>query len=328
MVTRRQILGTSAALGSSIVFGAVRTLRAQTVQKVTRIVVGLPPGSFVDTVLRLLINQMRGYAPTIILENRPGAGFRIAIEAVKNSASDGSTILLSPSGPLVLYPHLFKALSYKPLDDFIPVTTVYSTPSALAVGPMVGGQVTTVADFVAWCRANPKQSSYGSPGAGSPMHFLGTMLARAAGFEFLHVPYQGSGPATQDVAGGQIASAIGPVPNMVQLMQPGRLRVLATTGAARSAALPDVPTMKEAGFPTLEFAEWFGLLLPAKTPMPIATALNIAVHDVLNTDEFKNALAKLSLEPSGMSISEFAQRMKDDTQRWQPIVQASGFVAE
>jgi tripartite-type tricarboxylate transporter receptor subunit TctC len=174
-------------------------------------------------------------------------------------------------------------------------------------------------------RANPAKSAYGTPGAGSPMHFLGAMLATAGDMKYLHVPYQGSGPATQDVLGGQIASAIVPVHAVVQLREPGRLRVLATTGPQRSASLPDVPTIKEAGFPALEFSEWFGILLPAKTPMEIAIELNKAVRKAMNTDEFKTGLLALSLEPAGSSMNDFAQRMRNDTDGWAPIIKASGF---
>ena len=329
MSNRRQILSSIAAASLASLFDMQRRpARAQTVQKLTRIIIGTPPGGYPDTVARLLIDHMKSYASTIILENKPGAGQRIALEALKNSAPDGSTMMLSPAGPNVLYPHIYKTLSYKPFEDFIPVTTVFDTPSALVVGPMVPAQVKTVADFVGWCRANPTKSAYGTPGAGAPMHFLGAMLATAGGITYLHVPYQGSGPATQDVLGGQIASAIVPVPAVVQLREPDRLRVLATTGPERSASLPDVPTMKEAGFPALEFSEWFGILLPAHTPMDIAIALNGAVRNAMSTDEFKRGLLNLSLEPAGSSMSDFAKRMRSDTERWAPIIKASGFTIE
>jgi tripartite-type tricarboxylate transporter receptor subunit TctC len=301
---------------------------AQTVRKLSRIFVGAPAGAFPDTVARLLINQMKGYASTMILENKPGAGARIALEVLKNSSADGSTMMLTPAGAVVLYPHIDKALNYKPLEDFIPVTTVFDTPSSLVVGPMVDLSVKTVADFVKWCRTNPTQAAYGSPGAGSPMHFLGGILANTGGFKYLHVPYQSSNPAVQDVLGGQVASAIVAVPAAVQLMEARRLRVLATTGPERSLSLPDVPTMKEAGFPALEFSEWFGILLPARTPIEIAMSLNGAVRNAMKAEEFKSGLAKLSLEPAGSSMNEFAQRMRADLQRWEQIVKASGFVAE
>jgi tripartite-type tricarboxylate transporter receptor subunit TctC len=329
MTDRRQILAfIIAAASSSALLYMPGPAEAQTVQKLARIIIGTPPGGYPDTVARLLINHMKSYASTIVLENKPGAGQRIALEALKNSAADGSTMMLSPAGPNVLYPHIYKALSYKPFEDFIPVTTVFDTPSALVVGPMVPPEVKTVADFVKWCRANPTKSAYGTPGAGTPMHFLGAMLATASDVKYLHVPYQGSGPATQDVLGGQIASAIVPVPAVVQLREPERLRVLATTGPQRSASLPEVPTVREAGFPALEFSEWFGILLPAKTPMDIAIALNGVVRNAMKTDDFKSGLSALSLEPAGSSMDDFAQRMRTDTDRWAPIIKASGFTIE
>src|SRR5262249_41152685 len=153
ITTRRQFLASIVAFSSASVLDVGRPAGAQTVKKLTRILVGNPAGGFPDTVARVLINQMKTYASTMILENKPGAGQRIALEALKNSVADGSTMMLSPAGPNVLYPHIYKALSYKPLEDFIPVTTVFDTPAALAVGPMVAPQVKTVADFVGWCRA-------------------------------------------------------------------------------------------------------------------------------------------------------------------------------
>ena len=324
--SRRDILAASAGLGASLLVSPTASVHAQTVQKSVRFVIGLPPGSSIDVAARFLIDRMKGYASTIIVEHKPGASYRIAVEAVKQSTADGSTVLLSPAGPLVLLPHIQKSVGYKTLEDFIPITTVYQTPSALAVGPLVAANVKTVADFVAWCRANPGKSNYGTPGAGTPMHFLGTMLAKAAGFEFTHVPYQGPTPAVNDVLAGQIASVITSIPNLISLVEPGKFRILATTGSTRSASLPNVPTMIEAGYPALEFSEWMGLFLPAKTPMEIANALNASVREALKSEELKAGLTKLALEPSGLSIAEFAQRVRADAERWEPIVKASGFV--
>src|SRR5262252_1944281 len=156
---RRQFILYMAAPSSAFVLGKAGLAVAQTVHKLTRIIIGTPPGGYPDTVARLLINHMKNYASTIILENKPGAGQRIALEALKNSAPDGSTMMLSPAGPNVLYPHIYKTLSYKPLEDFIPVTTVFDTASSLVIGPMVPQKVKTVADFVGWCRGNPAQNA-------------------------------------------------------------------------------------------------------------------------------------------------------------------------
>ena len=134
------------------------------------------------------------------------------------------------------------------------------------VGPMVPSSVKTLADFIAWCRSNPTQASYGSPGAGSPLHFLGVMLSRAANFEYLHVPFQGTAPSIQSLLGSQIASCISPIGPFVPHVRARTLRALATTGAQRSPLLPDVPTIAEAGFPALKFAEWFGIFVPARLP--------------------------------------------------------------
>jgi tripartite-type tricarboxylate transporter receptor subunit TctC len=327
-MTRRQILASISAASLASVLDKGTPAGAQSVGRATRILVGAPAGVFTDTVARLLINQMKAYAPTMILENKPGGAQRVALEALKNSLADGSTMMLAPAGAIVLYPHIDKTLSYKPLDDFIPVTTVFDTPSSLVVGPLVPHSVRTIAEFAGWCRANPTRSVYGSPGAGSPMHFLGGILAKAAQFEYVHVPYQSSNPAVQDVLGGQIASAIVPIPAVVQLTEARSLRVLATTGPERSPSLPDVPTVKEAGYPALEFSEWFGILLPAKAPSDVVTSLNAAVRRAMRAQEFKVGLARLSLEPAESSMTEFAQRIRADFQRWERVVKASGFVSQ
>ena len=171
------------------------------------------------------------------------------------------------------------------------MSTVASTPTLLTVGPKVPDDVSTLADFVAWCRANPKHASYGTAGAGTTLHFLGAMLGRAAGFEFLHVPYQGNG-SIQDLLKGEIASAIMPVGSSLGLVRSGDLRALATTGPRRSPFLPGVPTVAEAGYPSLEDLTWYGFFVPAKTPANIVERLNSAVQTALRTDEVKSGMAK------------------------------------
>ena len=209
---------------------------------------------------------MKAYASSTIVENRPGAGGRVVMDALKNSPADGSVMVLTPAVALCLYPHVYKSLSYNPQQDFTPVTTICTTAMAYVVGPMVPSSVKTLADFIAWCKSNPRQSSYGSPGAGSPLHFLGVMLSRAASFEYLHVPFQGTAPSIQSLLGSQIASCISPIGPFIPHVRAGTLRALATTGPQRSPLLPDVPTIAEAGYPALTFAEWFGIFVPARTP--------------------------------------------------------------
>jgi tripartite-type tricarboxylate transporter receptor subunit TctC len=269
---------------------------------------------------------MKDYASPFIVENRPGASERIALEAVKSSAADGSTLLLTGSSSMAVVPHVYK-LNYDPLLDFTPVTTVCSFPFLLTVGSMVPGRVKTLADFISWCRANPKQATYGTVGAGSLHHFIGVALARAAGFEFVHVPYQGLA-AVQDLLAGRIAATIFPPSPSLPYIQSGELRALLTTGTQRSASLPDVPTARELGYPAIEEDDWFGIFVPARTPVKTVRTLNTGIRAALETDDVKAGLAKLSLDPAGASQEEFARLVKSEFDRWGPLVEASGFRAE
>jgi tripartite-type tricarboxylate transporter receptor subunit TctC len=325
MLSRRRFVAAAAA-GASI--AAPRRAHSQVVGKLTRMIVGFAPGGSSDVTARLLVEQMRGYASTLIIDNRPGAGGRIAVETAKAGAPDGSVLLLSPASMIVLYPHLYKPLGYDPVQDLIAVTTVCAFPFVLSVGPLVPRDVTTLADFIQWCKANPKLASYGTSGAGSMLHFAGMMLARAANFDFTHVPYKGASPALQDLLGGQVASTVGVLGIALPHIQAGNLRALAMTGATRSSFLPDVPTLTEAGFSGLEITEWQGLFVPARTPPTVVHALNRSVRDALDTAEVKAGLIKLSFEAGGNSPEQFADIVKADIARWEPIVKASGFTPE
>ena len=326
MLTRRRFVATTAAAGAWI--AGQRRAQSQVVGKLTRMIVGFAPGGSSDVTARLLVDQMRGYASTIIIDNRPGAGGRIAVEAVKAGAPDGSVMLLSPASMIVLYPHLYKPLGYDPVQDLVAVTTVCAFPFVLSVGPLVPRDVRTLADFIQWCKANPKLASYGTSGAGSMLHFAGMMLARAANFDFTHVPYKGASPALQDLLGGQVASTVGVLGIALPYIQAGNLRALAMTGTTRSSFLPDVPTLTEAGFSGLEITEWQGLFVPAKTPPAVVHALNRSVRDALDTAEVKAGLIKLSFEAGGTSPEQFADIVRTDIARWEPIVKASGFTPE
>lgn len=320
---RRRFLFGSAGGIASYTLGLSPTL-SQPLHSTARILVGFPPGGPTDVVARLLAEQMKAYASSTIVENRPGAGGRVAMDALKNSAPDGSVMILTPAVAVALYPHVYKSLSYSP-QDFTPVTTISTTSMLFVVGPLVPSSVKTLADFIAWCRTNPNQSSYGSPGAGSPLHFLGVMLSRAANFEYLHVPFAGTAPSIQSLLGSQIASCISPIGPFVPHVRAGTLRALATTGAQRSPLLPDVPTIAEAGFPALEFAEWFGIFVPARTPSGTVDTLSSALRAALQTKEVQAGLANQSVDAGGLTPADFARQVQADFDRWGPIVKASGF---
>jgi tripartite-type tricarboxylate transporter receptor subunit TctC len=328
MMTRRHLLTASAAGLAVNATGLVPYGFTQAGGKIARILVGFPPGGTSDVIARLLANAMNDYASTIIVETRSGAGGRVAIEVLKTAVPDGSISILTPVATMTLYPHVYKRLRYVPLQDFIPVTTVSAAPSLLTIGPKVPTSVKTLADFIAWCRANPSQATYGSPGAGSAPHFMGVELARAAGFEFIHVPYQGNAPAAQDLLGGQIASSVLTIDSTLPHVLSGSIRALATTGPQRSAFLPDVPTLIESGYPTLELVDLWGVFVPAKTPIESVEKLNKSIQKALQSNEVKAGLTRLSIEVSAISLGDFARLMKSDFERWGLVVQATGFTPQ
>ena len=301
---------------------------AQIIRKLTRMIVGYPPGGSTDVIARLLIDQMKGYAPTIIIDNRPGTGGRLALETLKVAPPDGSVMALTPATTIAIYPHVYKPIGYDALADFIAVAAVASFSSVLSVGPMVPAAVKTLPDFIAWCRANPTRATYGTTGAGSVLHFAGMMLGKAADFEFTHVPYKGAGPVLQDLLGGQIASAVNVISSALPHIATGVLRPLASSSAARSPFLPDVPTFAEAGYPQIVMSEWQGVFVPAKTPGAIVEALNRSIRDALRTNAVRTGLTSQSFEVNDLSAQEFAERVKSDYARWGAIAKDTGFTAE
>lgn len=322
MITRRGLLEMSAAGAAFSAAGFVSQGVAQSLAKTVHILSGFTPGTQ-DAMARLIAGQMRDYAMSVVVETRPGASGRIAVEAVKAADADGSVILIAPLGFITLFPHIYKTLRYEP-RDFTPVSTVVSSGDLLTVGPKVPGDVRTLADFIAWCRVNPKQATYGTVGVGTTLHFIGAMLGRIAGFEFLHVPYQGRA-AIEDLLKGEIASTVLPIFSTQGLVQSGDLRALATTGLRRSAFLPTVPTMAEAGYPSLEDVARTGFFVPAKTPADIVERLNRAIQAALRNDDVKSGLAKFAVEIDSISMGDFARLLASESERWKAIVQATGF---
>jgi tripartite-type tricarboxylate transporter receptor subunit TctC len=328
MPSRRRFsaLSGAAALSAGL-FAIPFSSQADLVGRTTRIMVGFTAGSSTDLVARLLAENVKDYAPSLIVDNRPGAGGRLPLEALKGGEPDGSLMVLTPGHQVALFPHIYAKLGYDALRDFAPVSTVCMVQFLLVVGPLVPAEVKTVADFIAWSRANPKLASYGSPGEGTRPHFMVASLARDAGVEMTHVPYKGGPPVVQDLLAGQIAASIGVVSNVLPQVRAGRLRALATTAVLRSPVLPDVPTAREAGYPALEGIEWFGLFVPAGTPIEIVSGLNAAVRKALATEALKTGLAKQAFEAKGCTPAEFRQLIKSDLESWAATVKASKFTA-
>src|SRR5438132_7517919 len=280
MITRRTFVAGQAGLIATLAAGGAPAF-AQTITQSARLVVGFPAGGAADTIARLLAEQMKDFAPKLIVDNKAGAGGRIALESMKTSAPDGSALILTPASMIVLFPHVYKKLAYDPLKDFTPITTVCTAPFALVVGPKVDASVKSVADFIGWCKANPNDAAFGSPGAGSLTHFAGDMLWRAAGLKIVHVPYKGGAPLIQDVVAGHLPAAVSVLSSALPQVPAGNLRVLAVTGARRTPFLPEVPTLQEAGYRDVIAEEWYGVLAPAGLPPSLVGRLNEVIRNGL-----------------------------------------------
>ena len=328
MPTRRHLLAASAAGLVASATGLIPRALAQAIKKPVHVIVGFPAGGGTDMIARILAERLRGpYASTVLVENKPGAAARLAVEYVKNAEPDGSVMLFTPDFPLTVYPHSFRSLNYDPLRDFIAVSPAAKSMLSYNIGPAVPDSVKSLADFVQWCKANPGKASYGTTSAGGTPHFVGMMLANEAGVPMTPVHYRGGAPALQDLLGGHVPASINPVSESLPFARSGTLRTLAVTGAQRSSFLPDVPTMTEAGY-KIVVDSWLGVFMPAKTPAEVVDALSAAIAEAVKSAPMTESLGKIGNVPTFQTPAEFAAVVKADVARWAPVVKASGFVAE
>ena len=303
--------------------------RAQERLKLATITTGFAVGGSSDVVARLLAEHLRGqYADTVIVENRAGASRRLAVEHVKAGPADGSSLLVSPSGMMVLFPHIYRSLRYDPLADFAPVTPLAKFPFVLAISTLVPASVRTLPAFIDWCKANPKQASFGSPGAGTSAHFSGIMLGRRAGIEYAHAAYRGMAPLVQDLLGGQIASGVLTPAEALPLMSTGKLRLVATSGTARSRFMRDVPTYTELGFPEIVIEESYSVYAPAAVAPHTVAQLAALAHRMLALPDTQARFAQMGLEVAPMQPEAFKASLAALHARWGGIVRASGFTPQ
>lgn len=294
------------------------------VDRPVRILVGFAPGGSADQAARLLAERITvDLKQPVIVENRPGAGGRVAAEALKNAAPDGGTIMIAPIVVPVLAPLVFAKLPYNPATDFAPIVQVANYQFALAVN--AAHPARTVGELVTWYKANPDKANFGSPAPGSLPHFFGVMIAKGTGLDLVHVPFSGGGPMMTALLGNQISAAIDTVVDEIEQHRGGKARILATSGVARSPLLPDVPTFAEGGLKGVEGTGWFGLYAPAKTSPAVVAQINAAVNKALAAPELRERFLRLGLEPAGGSPGDLAAVEKRDTERWAPVVKASGF---
>lgn len=307
------------------VLAAPALLRAQTIARPARIIVGFPAGGSSDVIARLYAERLRGpaaYATQIVVETRTGAAGRIAVETVKSAIPDGETILQTPASMLTLQPHVFpRQVRYDALVDLVPVSTVVSFPFALAVP--AAHPARDFGGFVAWARTQ-QEIPYASPAAGAAPHFLGVMLARAIGARMEHVSYRGAAPAMQDLLAGRIQAFIGVLGDIAPFQAQG-VRILAVSSERRLPRYPDLPTFAELGHPALTKDEWFGMLLPFGTPASVVQGLFEAIRRAAADPTMREALERLDYAATvSDSPAAFAARIRREREEWGVIVRESG----
>jgi tripartite-type tricarboxylate transporter receptor subunit TctC len=291
------------------------------------LVVPFPPGGSTTIVARIVADKMsEALGQSIVIDNRGGAGGTIGSRAVSKSEPDGYTILLGYSGTLAIGPSLYGNVGYDPRKDFEPIGRIGTAPNTLVVHPSF--PVHSVAELIAYAKANPGKVNYGSAGIGTVSHVCGEYFANVAGIKLTHIPYKGTGPAIIDLLGGHIPMAFAPVPATHENTQSGKLRMLAVTSAVRSSLLPNVPTIAEAALPGFEAVLRYGLVAPPGTPRAIIERLNAALNAALASEDVRARLAIDGAEPLPGTPADYGADIDREETQWSKVVKASGAKAE
>jgi len=286
-----------------------------------KIMVGFPPGGSADILARMLAEALREDFGTIVVENKPGAGGRIALNAVKVAKPDGQTVIVLPSGPMVLFPHVYKKLDYDAVNDFTPVSQIARFQFGVVSGP--ASNVKNVAEMVAKAKMDAGKSSYGTPGAGTLPHFMGVLMEQSAGISLNHVPFQDGAPANNALLGGHIDYKFDVVSETAEMHRAGKARIIAVTGGQRDPQVPEVPTLKEAGV-NMEATAWFAMYGPAGLKGEALTRLEKAMMKITRSPAMKEKMTKLGYEPIGSTSAELAAAQKVDLARWEKPIKATG----
>ena len=291
--------------------------------KPIRLIVPFPAGGGTDIFARVIGNKLtESQKWVVVVDNKPGAGGNIGIDAVAKSPGDGYTIGLGQTSNLAINPTLYPKLPYDPLKDLVPIVLVADAPLVLVVPAT--SPYKTLADLVAAAKLKPGDLTFGSPGNGTVAHLTGELLQAAAGIKFQHIPYKGSAQAITDLIGGQVQAYMSSVPTALSHIKGGKLRALAVTSAKRVPALPDVPTVAEAGYKGFDANTWFGLVAPKGTPAAIVEKINAEVNKVLKSPDVRDKFAAEGGGPLGGSSAEFAALLKTDLAKWGKVVKDSG----
>ena len=292
-----------------------------------KILVGFPAGGSFDAIARLVADKAKTELNRpVVVDNKTGAGGRIAVDALKASLADGSVVMLGPDALTALYPFTFKKLNYDPKKDLVPIGTVAEFAFGFAVG--TNPKANTWAEYVAWAKSNPKEANYGIPALGAPHHFYGMVLGDAIGVPMQNVPFQGSAPINLALMGGQISSSIDVASSQVENHKASKIKMLAVSTEQRIPQAPDVPTFTELGFPAISGAGFNALYAPAGTPANAVDAWNKALAKVMAMPDVKDKLVAMGYLPVGKSTQELIDRQNASIKKWEPVIKASGFTAD
>jgi len=313
---RRFALRTVAAVALFTIAGAA-SAQAWPAKPVT-LVVPFPPGGTTDVIARALAEKLtQALGQTVIVESKPGAGATLGADMVAKSKPDGYTLLMGAVHHTITS-SVYKKLPYDFQKDFAPISTVALVPNVLVINATTPAK--NVQELVALAKAKPGQLNYGSNGNGTAQHLIGTQFENITGTDLVHIPYKGSGPLTTDLLGGQVAMSFDTVTPVLQHIKGGKLRALAVTTAKRSSALPDVPTMQEAGLKGFDIGTWFGVLAPAATPKDITARLNSEIVKAMHSPDMVKRMAEIGAEPIGGSQEAMAKQIADETTKFAKLV--------
>ncbi|MGE4050956.1 MAG: Bug family tripartite tricarboxylate transporter substrate binding protein [Piscinibacter sp.] len=322
----RTLTARVAALGLFALTAAAAQAQAYPTKPIT-LVVPFPAGGALDAVARPMAEGMRKIlGQAVVVENVPGAGGTVGTGNVARAAPDGYTILLGSVATHAIAAGIYPKLSYDPLANFAPITQLTRGPLVLAVGPQF--KAGSVRELVAAAKASPGTINYASTGNGTALHVAGELFKSAAGINVQHVPYRGGGQAMTALMAGEVSYIIGNTQLVMPLISGGKIKALAVTGERRLAALPDLPTMAEAGTPGVDVVTWFGLFAPAGTPADIVEQLNSAAAAALKSEAVQRSLATMGDEPVGSSVADFSSFVRAEHQRWVQITRSAGIKVE
>ena len=286
-----------------------------------KILVGFPPGGSADVLARMVADALKDDFSPIVVDNKPGAGGRIALNMVKAAKPDGQTVIVLPSGPMVLFPHVYKKLDYDAVRDFTPISQIARFQFGVVAGPASG--VKSVGEMIAKAKAKPGASSYGTPGSGTLPHFMGVLMEQSSGVQLNHVPFQGGAPANNALLGGHIDFKFDVVSETAELHRSGKVRVIAVTGSKRDTQVPEVPTLKESGV-DMEATAWFAMYGPAGLSGEALARLEKAMMKIVREPALKDKLVKLGYEPIGSGSADLAAAQKADLARWEKPIKSTG----